>query len=1221
MSAFESVVEEAAIEWLEELGWCHVSGPVLASDGASPERESYATIVLEGRLRSALGRINPHLKAVAIGEVVRAVLRLDSPALEERNHGFHKLVRKGVELKVATAGGERGDIGWLFDFEEPAKNDWLVVSQLTVVEGNNKRRPDLVLYVNGLPLAVIEFKNPADLNATIEGAHNQLQLYKAQIPALFTTNEVLVVSDGTEARVGSLTAGFERFGPWRTIDGGSLAPEVLPKLQVLLYGLFEQRRFLDYLYNFVLWETDDGFIKKNAGYHQFHAVNKAVAATVLASAEAGDQRIGVIWHTQGSGKSIAMVYYAGKVILEPAMQNPTIVVVTDRNDLDGQLYAQFCAAKDLVPSPKQVESRHHLRELLNVASGGVVFSTIQKFSLTEQERKAFAPFPLLSERRNIVVIVDEAHRTQYGFETRIDPETGQVSTGFAQNLRSALPNASYIGFTGTPIEFDDRSTPAVFGDYIDTYTIRQAVEDGATVPIFYEARLARIRLDEDEKPLVDEQFEELTEDEEEPSREKLKSTWAKLEALVGTPKRLSLVAEDILAHWGRRVEIVDGKAMIVCMSRRICVDLYNEIVALRPDWHGADDDCGAIKVIMTGSGDDPVGYHPHVRGKDRQKAIEKRFKDPDDSLRIVIVRDMWLTGFDVPCAHTLYVDKPMQGHGLLQAIARVNRRFKDKPSGLVVDYLGLADQLRKAISNYGGDRQDKPGVPIELALAVLQEKLEVVQAIFHGFDYTGYFSPKATHRLAALAGGVNHICGLDPGDPDKAKRRYLDAMALLNKAAGIALHLEGARQFRDELGYFQAVQSNIQKYTVSKSGKSDAELNAAIRQIVSGAITADGVIDVFGAAGIAAPDISVLSDEFLESIKKSEFKNLQLELLKKLLADEIKAQSGRNIVVARKFSEMLERTLLRYQNRTIEAAQVILELIEMSKELRDAPKRGEALGLSEDELAFYDALADHGDVREIMGDKVLAAIAHDLVETIRNSVSIDWTQKETVRADMRRKVKKLLRHHGYPPDKQSNAVKVVIEQAERVCKDWSTAPPPKGQPTAVLSEVASANVIPFVNAIPLYDLQLAAGLFEQVGPVDEVIEDGVLRDRSRWTWVEPGGRTKPGPGLFVAQVVGESMNRLIPNGSWCVFRLNPTGTRQGKVVVASHDLIRDLELGGHYTIKRYESEKVEGADGSWRHSVVRLKPESTDASFEPLVFEGLEEGELRIVAELVEVLS
>lgn len=1039
MIGFESIVEQAAIEWLGELGWAFVTGPDLAPDGPAPERASYRAVALEGRFRKALARINDHLPAEVLDEVARRVLRLDSPSLVENNYQFHKLVREGVTVQVQRRSGLRGDVAWLFDIQHPERNDWLVVNQLTVLDGQNNRRPDLVLYVNGLPLVVIEFKNPEDPNATIEGAHNQLQLYKDQIPALFVTNEILVVSDGTEARVGSLTAGFERFGPWRTIDGETTVADALPKLQVLLHGLFEKRRFLDYLYHFVLWETEDGFTKKIAGYHQYHAVNKAVAATLRASAESGDQRIGVVWHTQGSGKSISMAWYAGKIILEEGMANPTLVVVTDRNDLDGQLFAQFCAAKDLIPNPKQATCRENLRELLDVVSGGVVFTTMQKFSLTEAERQERRPFPVLSRRRNIVVIVDEAHRTQYGFETRIDARTGQVTHGLAKNLRDALPEASFIGFTGTPIEFDDRSTPAVFGDYIDTYTIRQAVEDGATVPIFYEARLARINLPDDEKPKIDVQFEEVTEDEEEETRQKLKTTWAKLEALVGTRKRLRLVAEDILDHWARRVEILQGKAMIVCMSRRICVDLYKEIVRRHPHWHSDKDEEGCVKVVMTGSGEDPKDYHPHIRGKDRQKAIEKRFKDPDDPLQIVIVRDMWLTGFDVPCAHTLYMDKPMQGHGLLQAIARVNRRFRDKPSGLVVDYLGLADQLRAAISDYGDDADDKPGVPVEVALKVLQERFEVVRDLFHSFDYRGWFSAKATDRLAALAGGVNHVCGLDPGDPDRAKKRYVEAMVALNKAAGIALHLEGARKYRDELGFFQAVQGNIQKYTVSASGKTDAELNAAIRQIVSGAIASEGVVDVFGAAGIPKPDISILSDQFLETVKKSEHKNLQLELLKKLLNDEIKAQAGRNVVQARKFSEMLERTLLRYQNRSLEAAQVILELIEMAKQMRDAPKRGDVLGLSEDELAFYDALADHGNVRDVMGDEVLSVIARDLVKAIRASVTIDWTQKEAVRADMRRKIKKLLRLHGYPPDKQAAAVVTVIEQAEKVCRDWAGA--------------------------------------------------------------------------------------------------------------------------------------------------------------------------------------
>jgi len=659
--------------------------------------------------------------------------------------------------------------------------------------------------------------------------------------------------------------------------------------------------------------------------------------------------------------------------------------------------------------------------------------------LSEEERTLGDAFPVLSTRRNIVVIADEAHRSQYGFDSRVDPKTGQLTHGLARNIRDALPNASFIGFTGTPIEFDDRSTPAVFGEYVDVYTIRQAVDDGATVPIFYEARLARINLPESEKPRVDDEFEELTEDEEESTRDRLKSNWAKLEALVGTKKRLKLVAQDIVDHWARRTESIAGKAMIVCMSRRICVDLYRELVRLRPAWHSDKDEEGALKVVMTGDGTDPKEYHPHIRGKLRQKAIEKRFKDDKDPLEIVIVRDMWLTGFDVPCAHTLYVDKPMEGHGLLQAIARVNRRFKDKPSGLVVDYIGLAEQLRKAVSRYGGGEGDKPGVPVEVALAVLQEKFEIVQAMFHGFDYTGFFAAKASARLTALTGGVDHVCGLDPGDPEQAKRRYIDAMTALNKAVGIALHLEGARHFRDEIGFFQAVQRNIQKYTVRGSGKSDGELDAAIRQIISGAITSDTVLDVFAAAGLQRPDISVLSDEFLETVKQSKHKNLQVELLKKLINDEIKSQGDRNVVQARRFSEMLERTLLRYQNRTIEAAQVILELIEMAKEMRDEPKRGDALGLTEDELAFYDALVDHGNVKQVMGDVQLSAISRDLVAAIRRSVTIDWTQKEAVRADMRRKVKRLLRKHGYPPDKQEQAVLTVIEQAERVARDWAKA--------------------------------------------------------------------------------------------------------------------------------------------------------------------------------------
>lgn len=1018
MSGFESVVEEAAMKWLGDLGYAIGYGNEVNPGGIYAERERYEEVILDGIFRAALHRLNPHLDADTLDEVAKRIARAESPSLEENNITFHRHLTRGVEVQVRTDGGIRGDQAWIIDLDEPDNNDWLVVNQFTVVNGKYTRRPDLVVFVNGLPIAVIELKNPKAENATVGSAWNQLQTYKAQIPALFYTNELLVISDGTEAKVGSLTAGKEWFGPWRTVDGSGLAPDATPKLEVLLKGLFDKRRLLDFIRHFVLWETDDGQVKKIAAYHQFHAVNKAIEQTVRASSPKGNKRIGVVWHTQGSGKSISMAFYTGKLILQPEMKNPTVVVITDRNDLDGQLFAQFCAAKQLIPAPVQAESRDHLKELLQVASGGVVFSTIQKFGVPKGER-----FPMLSERRNIVVITDEAHRSQYEF-----------IEGFARNLRDGLPNASFIGFTGTPIEFDDRSTPAVFGDYIDTYPISQAVEDKRTVAIYYEARLAKIALAADKKPQVDEDFEEVTEGEEEAVKGQLKSKWARLEAMVGTDERIALVAQDIVDHFERRTQILAGKAMIVAMSRRIAVDLYNAIVKLRPVWDADKDEEGGIKVVMTGAASDPPAWQRHIRNKPRLKDIEKRFKDPADPLKLVIVRDMWLTGFDAPCAHTLYVDKPMRGHGLMQAIARVNRVFKDKPSGLVVDYLGLAEQLRQAIGTYGGKKGAQPGIPVELALGVLVEKFEIVKSMFHGYDYTGYFGTEAPARLTALSGGANHVCGLDDG-----KKRFLDAMTALNKAAGIAIHLEGARHLLDEVGYFQAVQSNLRKYTTGGSGKSGEELNAAIRQIVSEAVASDGVIDIFGVAGLKKPDISILSDEFLETVKASPHRNLQLELLKKLINDEIRSMTRRNVVQGRKFSEMLEKTLLAYQSRTLEAAQIILELIDLAKEMRDAPKRGDELGLTEDELAFYDALVAHGDVKELMGDRVLAAIAHDLVEAIRSSVTIDWTQKDAVRADMRRKVKRLLRKHGYPPDKRDDAVVTVIEQAEAVCRDWAEA--------------------------------------------------------------------------------------------------------------------------------------------------------------------------------------
>lgn len=1029
----ESVVEASAIYWLQELGYSHVNGLTLAHDGPAPERSSYRDVILIQRFRDALQRINPKLPAACLKDVEQRVIRLESPSIEENNHTFQQWLSHGMEVSIQTDLGPRGDIAWLVDFEHPEQNDWLVVDQFTVVEGKHNRRPDLVVFLNGLPIGVLELKNPETESATLKSAWNQLQTYKAQIPSLFATNEILVISDGIDAKVGSLTAGFKRFGPWRTVDGQELAPERVPKLEVLIKGLFEPRRLLDYIRYFVLWESDESLIKKIAGYHQFHAVNKAVAATIEASCPSGDKRIGVVWHTQGSGKSISMAFYAGKIIRETAMENPTLVVITDRNDLDGQLFAQFCAARDLIPAPQQAENREHLRELLQVASGGVVFTTIQKFSLTEDERTLAERYPTLSDRRNIVVIADEAHRSQYGFETRIDAASGEVTYGLARNVRDALPNASFIGFTGTPIEFDDKSTPVVFGDYIDTYPISQAVEDGATVPLYYEARLARVKLIDDKKPL-DDAFEEVTEGEEEVLRSKLKSKWAKLEAMVGTDERLGQIAADISEHWGRRLAIHDGKAMIVCMSRRVCVDLYQALVKLHPEWHDEDDRKGTIKVVMTGSASDPPSFRPHVRNIREQKLIEKRFKDPADPLQLVIVRDMWLTGFDVPCAHTLYLDKPMKGHGLMQAIARVNRVFEGKEGGLIVDYLGLAEHLRKAIGHFDArESKEQPSdFGVEQKLEVLLEKFGVVKTMFHGLDISGFFSIVAAERLAALAAGVDHILR-----NEDVKKRFLEQMILLNKAMGLAGHRDETIPIQRELAFFQAVQRNIRKYTVTAAGGDTEALEASIKQIISGAVASEGVIDLFTAAGLNRPDISILSDEFLETLTKQPYRNLQLELLRKLIAGEVKAIGQRNLVQSRKFSEMLERTILSYQNRSLETTQVIQELIELAKQIRDTPNRAQQLGITEDELAFYDALVDHGNVQEVMGDQILANIAHELTQAIRRSVTIDWTQKEAVRARMRTKIKGLLRRYKYPPDKRHEAVETVIRQAEVLCRDWA----------------------------------------------------------------------------------------------------------------------------------------------------------------------------------------
>lgn len=1034
----ESVVEKATLAWFEALGYSVVSGVSISPGEPGAERESYADVFLVGRLRSAIAKLNPHLPDDVVEEAVRKATRTESPSLFENNRRFHRLLTDGVDVEYRRPeGGIAGDKAWLADFENPEKNDWLVVSQFTVTEGQKTRRADVVVFLNGIPVAVVELKNPAEENATTKGAFNQLQTYKAELPGLFVPNALLVVSDGLEARIGTLTADWERFMPWRTIDGGELAAKGTPELEVLLKGVFDKRRLLDLVRNFVVFEVDGAKVtKKLGGYHQFHAVNKAVNCTVAAASPAGDKRVGVVWHTQGSGKSLTMTFYAGKVVRHPAMGNPTLVVLTDRNDLDDQLFGTFSACQDLLrQKPVQAEDRSHLRELLKVASGGVVFTTIQKFAPPKGER-----FPLLSDRRNIVVVADEAHRSQYDF---LD--------GFARHLRDGLPGASFIGFTGTPIESADKSTPAVFGDYIDVYDIQRAVEDGATVRIYYEGRLARIELKEDEKPKLDEEFEEVTEGQEDDWKEKQKSKWARLEALVGNPKRVALIAKDIVEHFERRLEGMDGKAMIVCMSRRICIDLFNEIIKLRPAWLGcpagrkwdelADaekDQAGAVKVVMTGSASDPPDWQPHVRNKPRREALAKRLKDPKDPLKLVIVRDMWLTGFDAPCLHTMYVDKPMRGHGLMQAIARVNRVFRDKPGGLVVDYLGLADLLKKALAEYTEGDREETGVPQEEAVELLTEKYEIVDAMFHGFDYSKFFTGTPPEKLAVLPAAMEHVLQLKtaPQQPD-GKARFMAEVGKLSKAFALAVPHETALSLRDGIAFFQAVRAGFAKATPTGGGPSPDDVDSAIRQLVSKAVASDQVIDIFAAAGLKKPDISILSDEFLDEIKGMPHRNLALELLHKLLSDEIKGRSKKNLIQSRSFSEMLEKAIRAYQNRSLDSAKVIEQLIELAKEMRDAHKRGDALNLSDDEVAFYDALEVNDSAVKVLGDDTLKQIARELVEAVRRNVAIDWTLKESVKAKMRVLVKRILNKYGYPPDKQPKATQTVLEQAELLCKDWA----------------------------------------------------------------------------------------------------------------------------------------------------------------------------------------
>lgn len=1017
----ETILEQAVIEYFMAMGYTFRSGLEITPGEPGALRQEYSQVVLSGPLLAALQRLNPTLPPAAIAEALEKTLNLPHlhPSLEANNRAFHRCLTDGVDVEYRVADGsiERAK-AWLMDFTQPANNDFLLVNQFSVIENRRNRRPDAVVFVNGLPLAVIELKNPADEDATVRKAYGQIQTYKNEIPSLFVYNEVVVISDGVEARAGSFTAPWERMMPWRTIEGETLAPPAIPPVEVLLYGIFEKNRFLDLLCHFIVFEDDEGHLsKKLAAYHQFHAVNRAVETALEAASPSGDRRIGVIWHTQGSGKSLTMLFFAGKVILHPEMSNPTLLVLTDRNDLDGQLFGTFAACHHLLrQTPVQAADREHLKRLLSVASGGVVFTTIQKF-LPEKG----ASYPELSARRNILVIADEAHRSQYDF---ID--------GFARHMRDALPNASFIGFTGTPVELTDRNTRQVFGDVISRYDIERAIQDQVTVPIYYEARLARIDLPDSERPRLDQDFEEVTEGEEAFVREQLKSRWARLEALVGAEKRLCLLAADIVDHFESRQEAIAGKGMIVVMSRRIAVDLYNEIIRLRPGWHAAEDAEGALKVVMTGSASDPLSWQEHIRSKQRRKDIELRFKDPANSLKLVIVRDMWLTGFDVPPLHTMYVDKPMKSHGLMQAIARVNRVFKDKPGGLVVDYLGIAEPLKEALAAYtisGG--QGQVALDQEEAVALMLEKYEIVRGLFAGFAWTEYLHGAPARRLAVIPQAMEHILSLENG-----KERLLQHVTELSKAFALAVPHPESLRIRSDVGFFQAVRAGLVKTTEHRGGAAQEDLDTAVRQLVSQAVAPQGVVDIFTAAGLPKPDISILSPEFLEGLKHLPQKNLAVELLQKLLNDEIRARSRTHLVLSRSFSEMLQATLRRYQNRSVEAAQVIAELIEMARQFQQASRRGERLGLSEDEMAFYDALATNDSAVQVLGDATLSIIAREVLQTVRSNVTIDWTVKESIRANLRRMVKRVLRRYGYPPDLEEKATLTVLEQAELIASDW-----------------------------------------------------------------------------------------------------------------------------------------------------------------------------------------
>jgi type I restriction enzyme R subunit len=1023
----ESDVEELFLNILSDIGYSVNFGPDISPGGKELERE-YSDSILTGRLKERLQLINSEIPDEAIDEAIRKIRKNNSQDLVSNNHDFHNLVVNGIDVQYRKRNGSiKHDKVFLFDFYHLENNEFLAVNQFTIIENRHERRPDIVLFVNGIPLVIIELKNPEDENATIWSAHRQIQTYLSEIPSMFRYNELCIVSDGIDSRYGTITSPRERYSQWKTVNYER--PKDLNQFETFIKGLLSPHILLDVVRNFIVYETNSSngtvtISKKVAAYQQYNATNKALLSTVKAIDS--DHKAGIVWHTQGSGKSLTMVFYTGKLVMEQKMENPTVIVLTDRNDLDDQLFGTFARCQELLrQEPKQADSRESLKSLIKVASGGIVFTTIQKF--VPEEGK---DFPLLSERNNIVVIADEAHRSQYGFRADISREDADIKYGYAKYLRDAIPNATFIGFTGTPIEKEDRSTPQVFGKYVDIYDVQQAVDDGSTVRIYYESRLAKIDLKPEERPHIDQEFEEITEGEEISTKEKLKSKWARVEAVVGSENRIKTIARDMVEHWESRSSVLEGKAMFVTMSRRIAIELHNEIVKLRPQWYYPDDDKGKIKVIMTGSAADGPEWQDHIRNKQRRQNLAERMKDPDDPLSIVIVRDMWLTGFDAPSLNTMYIDKPMQGHTLMQAIARVNRVFRDKPGGLIVDYLGLAFELKKALSEYTeGDRKEA-GIPLDQAIAIMEEKYDIVTAMFNGFSYRSFFTDDTKQRLSVIEKAMDHILSQNDG-----KERYIRNVTELTKAFALVIPDPSAMKIRDDVGFFQAVRSALIKNTESRRIDS-GESETAIKQILSKALVSDRVIDIFAAAGLNKPDISILSDEFLAEVKDMPQKNLAFEMLKKLLNDQIRIRLKKNIVQQRSFLDLLEKAIKSYTNKSIETAEIIQELIDLAKKIREDQNRGRDLGLNEDEVAFYDALADNESAKEVLGDETLRTIARELVVTVKKNITIDWSVRESVQAKLRLIVKKVLKKYGYPPDKQEKATITVLEQAKLLGYEW-----------------------------------------------------------------------------------------------------------------------------------------------------------------------------------------